>query len=115
MISTKHTQKKQERSIAALIGGRRTPLSGASDYAKGDAKGKVYLAEAKETAKGSYSLKQAILAKIDQEAMAQDRYPMLTVRFLNMPPLASKDWVMVPKYVFEALLSQLEEAEGAQS
>jgi hypothetical protein len=103
MESSHKTQKDQEKRIAGLIDGKRQPLSGASDYAKGDAKGIDFLAEAKQTAGKSLSIKQAWLEKIDREAMAVNKYPILTVHFLNMNKLTPKDWIMVPDWIFKEM------------
>jgi hypothetical protein len=104
MESSKRTQKAQERRAALLIDGKRQPMSGADERAKGDASGERFLAEAKQTAKQSFSIKQSWLEKIDREAMAVNKWPILTVQFLNMDKLAPKDWVMLPDWLFKELV-----------
>ena len=101
--SDKKTQKRQEKEIAGMVGGKRQPFSGASERAKGDGISDDFLIEAKQTEKQSLSIKLKWLEKIDEEAMAVNKYPLLAIEFLNADPRASKDWIAVPKYVFQEL------------
>lgn len=65
----KKISKRQEQSIAEDLGGRTQPASGAMSGAKGDVrKMGVVRAEAKYTAKDSFTLKLAELDKIIGEA-----------------------------------------------
>lgn len=89
-----------------MMDGKRQPFSGASEKAKGDVKSDKFLGEAKQTADKSISIKQEWLIKIDEEAMAQDRYPILAIEFLNMPKRNTKDWILIPSYVFEELVNE---------
>lgn len=73
--------KKQENSIAADMRGRTTPASGAlrDPTAKGDVIAKHFRIEAKMTGAASYSLKKAVLDKIETEALRNCQAPLLTV------------------------------------
>lgn len=111
ITSSKYSQKAQEKRLGKLSGGKRQPLSGASMYAKGDVSSPLFLGEAKQTANLSLSIKQQWLKKIDEEAMAVDKIPFLAIEFLNMPKMSSKDWVMVPDYIFKDFIEYLNSKE----
>jgi hypothetical protein len=86
-----------------MLNGKRQPLSGANEMAKGDVRSEYFLGEAKQTQGKSLSLKLEWLEKIDGEAMAVDKYPLLAIEFLNGNPRSPKEWVSVPKHIFQEM------------
>ena len=91
--------KQQEVQAAELVGGRAHGGSGASMYCKSDASSDVWQVECKQTGKLSLSIKTEWLKKIEREAEAKSKWPMMHFRFEEMPT----DWIMVPRWVFEKL------------
>lgn len=74
---------KQEKTVARLIRGFRTPGSG-SGRQKGDAvKAGVIRVEAKATSKASYRLKLDDLKKIEDHSVLNGEIPCFTVDFLS--------------------------------
>jgi Holliday junction resolvase len=119
-LSTRKTVKKQEREAAQLLQSRghahARPGSGSHPLGKGDAVGKQDLGECKQTEKKSISIKQAWLAKIEEEARGEGKMPFLHLRWLKLYDYAdvmamSRDWVMVPAHWFRELLEAHEAAE----
>ncbi|CAB4203579.1 hypothetical protein UFOVP1382_191 [uncultured Caudovirales phage] len=105
---TRHHSKAHEKEIAATLGGRVKPNSGATAYSKGDVvvKRLALLFEAKTTAAGSYRVPWAELAKITREAMGEGKDPAFDIQFRDTPQddrLTEKRWIMVPASVFQRL------------
>jgi Holliday junction resolvase len=93
--------------VAAAIGGRRVPGSGASPYARGDAKNERYLVEAKQTAKDSIRVTWGWLAKITRQALGAGRVPALAIEVrcgAPRDPLVPTEWVCVPLGEWQRLL-----------
>lgn len=67
--------RKQEDRLAARIGGRRTPASGARWHTKGDVRGSQFLIELKWTGKKQITIKAEVLEKIHDEAILDGRLP----------------------------------------
>jgi hypothetical protein len=116
----KHRPKKQEKTVAAALGGRRQPGSGAFDEAKGDVRVErsdrfSFLVECKRTSgKKSLGVKLEWLMKITAEARVNDRYPALAIQFDrrvidSMPGTAEEDWVAIPLSVMKGMLEDLGE------
>lgn len=100
------TPRAQEERIASAVGGRRVPASGASPFSKGDVSQDRFLIECKQTVAASLSVKQAWLEKITGEAEAQGKYPALSLEIQGGERrLAERDWIAVPRSVFQRLLS----------
>lgn len=72
---------EQEEYVADLLGGRRTPSSGAADNDKGDILTPENLVEAKYTENKSVSLKRETWEKIHHEAWGRGRRPAMAIRF----------------------------------
>lgn len=108
------TPERQERRMAAALGGRRQPGSGSSAYAKGDVcahagdlTGPVgFLVECKQTVHASLAIQWAWLAKITGEALAQGKIPALDFEVLGGPPAGGveRQWVAVPHSAFVQLV-----------
>jgi len=103
LISNKRTVKIQEKRMAGMVDGKRQPCSGSNERFKSDATSKHFQCEAKQTQNKSMTLKLEWLIKIDKEADAVSKYPLIDIEFLNAPPRAPKEWVAVPDYVFKIL------------
>lgn len=119
-ISTNLTVKKHEKDTARLLASRghahARPGSGSHPLGKGDAVGKQDLGECKQTEKKSISIKQAWLAKIEEEARGEGKMPFLHLRWLKLYDYAdvmalSRDWVMIPAHWFRELLESYEAPE----
>ena len=69
---TRFYSNRQEKAVAKAVGGRQTPNSGATPWAKGDVVAEDWLIECKTTAteKESFSVKRAWLEKNKEEAFS---------------------------------------------
>lgn len=100
--------KAHEKSTATALGGRRTPASGARPWAKGDVDGvslgaMEFLIECKRTEGSSLRVEGAWLTKITDEAHRKTgREPALAIQIGELPD-GLRDWVAVPRAVFERL------------
>jgi hypothetical protein len=95
-MNWKKKSKKQEKTIAKGIGGKRQPGSGCFDGFKGDVENADILGECKTTGKKSFTITMEILNKIEDEAMGKGKEPRLYIRFESMPFLYTKDWELRP-------------------
>lgn len=98
---------EQEEDGAVLIGGRRHRGSGSVEKLKSDASSSRWQQEAKQTSHQSFKLTVDVLDKITREARTQHKYPMVYLRFTNMPreKVASDNWIIIPEEVFNILES----------
>lgn len=69
----------QERRAATYYGGSTTPGSGNQWHSKADVKTPDYLIECKTTVHASYSLKQETMIKLVEQAILEDRVPLLEI------------------------------------
>lgn len=87
MGNTRCVSSKQEKQIAKVLGGKRTPNSGATKFDKGDiVVNDEWLIEAKTcmTEKKSFSIKQDWLYKMKEEQYATNKmYSALCFDFGN--------------------------------
>lgn len=101
-----------EYDVAALLGGRRVPMSGGKP---GDMGGDVVVrvgdkqlsltVECKATHRRSMSIQADWLAKIASEAIARGSEPAFSFRFHGQPDLSGVDtWIAVPAHTFRRLL-----------
>ena len=69
---TRFYSNRQEKAVAKVIGGKQTPNSGATPWAKGDVISDEWLIECKTTTspKESFSVKRAWLEKNREEAFS---------------------------------------------
>jgi hypothetical protein len=88
--------QKQEQDVAAAIGGRPTPASGAFWTRKGDIRSASYLVEAKRTDGASIVLKRAVWEKIRREALLDGRIPVLALQIQdrNLIVLDQEDFLV---------------------
>lgn len=120
--SHRRAPKAHEKRVAASIGGRTQPGSGAFDSHKGDALrtgGKFpTLVECKRTTgHASLSVKAEWLGKITREALAKGRYPGFSFEFDEAIMRAEADgrivaettWIAFPESVVRALFEELGE------
>jgi Holliday junction resolvase len=107
--------KAHEKDTARSLGGRRTPASGSTQWAKGDVGGVKlggleFLVECKRTDGGSLRVEGSWLTKITGEAHTKSgREPALAIQIGGLPADVS-DWVAVPRSVFERLQRMAAEA-----
>lgn len=75
MKTTREASSKQEKCIAKVIGGKRTPNSGATKFDKGDIVAGDWLVEAKTCMqpKKSFSIKKDWLIKLKEEQYATSK------------------------------------------
>ena len=73
--ATKWFSDRQELAVANALGGHRTPMSGASNFYKGDVVTKDWMIECKTqtTEKKSFSIKKDWLEKATEEAFSTDK------------------------------------------
>jgi hypothetical protein len=100
--------RRHEDDTAKEFRGRRKPASGGtrSPFKKGDVEAGTYLFENKCTAKASFPLRYADLAKIHREARQQGKVPVLSLRFDFGTPkfFEDREWVILPKRVLKELV-----------
>lgn len=94
--------RKQEVWVAKGIEGVVVAGSGAFDR-PGDTRSRVYLTECKTTGDRSFRVTLETLAKLTEEADAENLTPMLAIRFEDAPEGVEPDWFAVPARVFIAL------------
>ena len=110
--STREASSRQEKAISKVIGGRRTPNSGATKFDKGDLTTEHFLIEAKTAMepKNSFSIKKEWLTKLKEEQYAMSKmYSALCFDFGD-----EKDRYYIVdekmfKYIMELLNSELED------
>lgn len=78
--TNKYRADKHEKKVARLMGGKVTVGSG-NQMDKGDVKTDEFRVECKTTKAASFSLREEILCKITDEALATDRLPMVNIQF----------------------------------
>lgn len=70
---------QQEKRIAREVGGHRVAGSGSLPGMKGDVSSKHWLVEAKQTVMGRFSLTLKLWRKIEGEAVAKGKLPVIVV------------------------------------
>ena len=105
LISDSHRHApKQEKQLAARLGGKLTPGSG-SGYLKGDVQIKgVARIEAKSTQRKSYALSRELVDKIEGAAIQTGEIPIFQIDFLTGERVDQQLAVM-PVWAMELLLS----------
>jgi hypothetical protein len=83
MISStpRKVSRLQEKRAAKDYKGKTTPGSGNQWHSKGDVRSADYLIECKTTSKASYSLRADTMSKIMDEALLENRTPIMEVEF----------------------------------
>lgn len=95
--------RKQEKEIAARLGGRVTPASG-SKQEKGDVRVKgVLRVEAKTTKHRSFSVTLDMVAAIEEAACSAGEVPAIVVEFNDSRGRKVKEVAVVPTYVLDML------------
>lgn len=90
--------ERQEARLAQALSGSRRPGSGAFWSAKGDVRTADQLIEAKQTGKKQITLRADVLRKIELEAVAEGRTPVLAIE------VAGRDYVVLMLDDFTELL-----------
>ena len=47
-----------------------------------------------------------MIEKVNDEAIANDKVPAISVEFLNIGRLAEKDWILVPMWHYEEVIDR---------
>lgn len=94
-----------ERRAARRLGMMRHPASGALEGKKGDMSNDDFVLESKSTVNESFSIKRAVLEKIDREASADGKKPGLLIQFVDGAgnPKMYGRWVMVRETDFQEM------------
>lgn len=111
MSIQKDVSTKQEKEVAAKLGGKLVPASGGTKYDAGDVIASNFLIECKTTTqpKASFSIKRDWLDKIDEQAFEQGKqYAALAFRF----DPDGGDYVVLDINTFNELLIQIQEKEN---
>lgn len=96
--------RRQEREVAAQVGGRLTPGSGAGNE-KGDVRVKgLARIEAKTTAKKSYALTIEQLAKIEKAALPSGEIPAMVIEFIDGKGRPLQSCAIVPLWALNDLI-----------
>ena len=87
-----------ESRVSKLLKAKKTPASGALDFAKGDMVTDTHVIEAKSTVTKTMGIKHSWLGKIAKEAKHQNKRPAITLSFTTPEGKAVKDgdWVAIP-------------------
>ena len=107
---TRYYSKKQEKTVAENLGGRRQPNSGATMFAKGDVTLDDWLLECKTKTKPSESITihKEWIEKNDKEALFIGK-PYNAIAF-NFGP-DEKNYYIINEELFEELVNCLKEKE----
>lgn len=85
-MTHRSTPKAMERRIAKALGGRRIPLSGSLSFMPGDVITDKFLVECKlrgSSGKKHISIEKDWLKKIEREAQALTKVPLLIFKYKN--------------------------------
>lgn len=94
---------KQEREVAARLGGRPTAASGAKDV-KGDVRIKgVARVECKTTRHKSFAVTLAMVGKLEESALLAGEVPAIVVEFIDADGRRLAELAVVPTYVLDGL------------
>jgi hypothetical protein len=92
--------KKKEKKDSQDFLGKRTKASGNQWSAPGDVKTSDFLIDSKQTDRKSFSVTYEMWNKIEEEALFQFRYPMLSIQ------LQDKEIVVLSKEDFIKLIKK---------
>lgn len=94
---------KQEKEVAARLGGRRTPASGAG-VIKGDVRIKgIARVECKTTKHKSFSVTLDMFRKLEENALASGEVPAIIVEFHDNDGRKLGELAVTPTYVLDGL------------
>lgn len=104
--------KVSEKRVAADLGARTTPCSGATVGAKSDFRLKTstkkFRGECKSTTGVTLAIDLSWLSKISDEARSDSSIPALTISFVRPDGKPrhhlNPEWVMIPVWAFKELL-----------
>jgi len=88
--------KRHERDMAKLVGGRRSPASGAVWWMKADGETDEIKFECKCTDRASISITASMLRKIVLQALPHGKVPVIFVRLKVSDALVPTDWALLP-------------------
>lgn len=110
--ASQRRSKVQEKETASRLGGRVTKQSGGGIFEKGDVRVKgLVRVESKTTKHSSFSVTDAMLDKIEMQALAAGEMPVFEVDLRN----GERGVYVVPKWCLDGLIQQLAELQrGAE-
>lgn len=91
----------KEKEDAVAFGGVRTPRSGGFWSFPGDVKAEIFLLDSKDTNSKSYSVTEAVLKKLQKEALLSERFGVLSVRLGT-----GREFVVLDKNDFIEIMTQ---------
>ena len=94
--------RRQERDVAAAIGGRTTLASGAGPE-KGDVASQVLVVECKSTTRSSFAISPALMDRITATAAQTSRRGVLHVRFVDAAGRTLRQYGVVEADLLEDL------------
>lgn len=105
--------RKSEERLAKKHGVKGNPGSGSLEGCKGDVTLPEHLIEAKSTTADSFKVDLTHLAKISAEALAANKVPALSVRFITEDGRARRygSWYMISESEFESYKAWSEEQQ----
>lgn len=105
---TRAYSSKQEKRVAKVFGGQRTPNSGATAFSKGDVKLENYLIECKTKTSDSQqiTIHKEWLTKLREEAVFMGK-PYEALMF-NFGPSDTKNYVVIDEDTFKELIEKHE-------
>lgn len=86
--------RRQERDVAASLGGRRTSASDAGPE-KGDVATDRFVVECKSTVRGSYAISPAVMDTITSAAAQTGRLGALHIRFVDGTGRTLREYVVL--------------------
>jgi hypothetical protein len=107
--SRKALVNQHEKELAAKLGGRPQPLSGALSAFKGDVSLDDFLLDSKETENASLIISHKDLTKATREAHQSGKMPGLILTIKRVPGTIANEWILISIDDFAALLQKLEE------
>jgi hypothetical protein len=101
--------KYQEKSTAKALGGRVTKASGSGIFEKADVRVKgIIRVESKTTIHRSFSVTQAIIDKIENQALAAGELPAMDIEILG----GQRACYVLPRWALESLVTQVQELQA---
>jgi hypothetical protein len=100
--------RKAEKVAAKRMGAVLRPGSGLLDGAKGDYELGKFLIENKTSQSASFTVKQAVLHKVYQEALERSKNAAMAFQFINEHGDSEKRdrWVCLPEHLFLQLIGE---------
>lgn len=103
LTKSHHRSKKQEKGLAARVGGKLTPASGSREV-KGDVRIKgVVRIEAKTTKHKSFSVTLDMFHTLEEAATLSGEMPVIVVEFITEMGKPIAELAVCPTYLLDGL------------